>query len=311
MAGLRPLLALVLATAACAGEPLRIVIAPRTTLAATAAVLSQLARLEGDPALVARLSHIPVITLSGLRPLRIEEPLIRAALARAGYEGQARISGAGELQSAALRIEATSLIAAASAALDPAGDEVAVSVRRPPDDLVVPDPGQVPTLIAESLDRNPAATQVPMRVRVMSGDHELARTLVLLEVRRWRRVVILTAPLARGAAVDAADLRQERIEVSRVHRDALTDPASLLGLQALRELPAGTVLTKAHLAVPPEVIPGRPVILVFRRDGLELSTGGESLGVARLGDQVQVRRSHDGAVLKGRVSRRDEVEIGF
>lgn len=287
---------------ACAAElPLvRVALRPASAVAAPQARLAEVADLSGDPAGVAELGEVPVLTLFGAGVFRLDERRVRAALGRRAAPWRLEVSGVGQVSVPSRRFAADELVVAARAAIEPAGDELEIGLVRPLADLVVPDLGGGVRLVADAVDRTLVSGEIPVRVRVLLGDAELGRALVPLAVGRFRTLAVAAAPIARGQLIAAADVRSERVRVSQRHLDSLGDPAQAIGRLATRDLREGDHLPRWSVATPPDVRAGSPVTLVWRGDGIELTASGESMTTARLGERIHVRRA-DGQVVKAQV----------
>lgn len=309
MAVLRLLPAALALVAALPAAEVRVAIRPQALVAAPQARLADVAELSGDPQGVAALADLPVVGISGLAAVRIDERRVRAAVARHAREWELVVAGVGRVAAEPRRLSAEELVAAARAALPADGDRIEAMVARCPSELVVPDLGPGLELRGDLLDRGQAAGEVAIRVRAMRGDSEHGRALVVLSVRRWRRLVVAAAPIPRGQVVQAADVRQEEVAVERRHADALADPAVAVGQLTTRDLVEGEVLMRWNLAPRPAVAAGRPVILLWRRGGIELSVAGEAMASGRIGDRIHVRRP-DGQTVQARILTEGVAAIG-
>lgn len=299
-----PRLAMLLLVGALAGaaEPplVRVALRPVSAVAAPQARLLDVAELSGDPAGVAELGEVPVLTLFGAGVFRLDERRLRAALGRRVAAWRLEVSGVGQVSVPPRRIAADELMDVARAAIDPAGDELEIRLARPLAELVVPDLGAGVRLVADAVDRTLVSGEVPVRVRAMLGDAELGRALVPLAVGRFRTLAVAAAPIARGQLIAVSDVRSERVRVDQRHLDSLGDPALAIGRLATRDLREGDHLPRWSVAIPPDVRSGSPVTLVWRGDGIELTASGQSMTTARIGERIHVRRA-DGQLVKAQV----------
>ena len=310
MAPRAPLLAAVLALAAALpGAEVRVAIRPAASVAAPQARLADVAELSGDPQGIAALADLPVVGLSGFGAVRIDERRIRAAIARHAGDWDLVVLGTGRVAAPPLRLPSSALADAARAAIPVDGDRLDIGVVRCPAELVVPDLGPGLELHGDLLDRGQTAGEVAVRVRALRGEQEQARTLVVLGVRRLRRLVVAAGPIARGQAIGDADVRLAEQAVDRRHAEAFADPALAVGQVATRDLAEGEVLMRWALAPRPAVVAGRPVTLLWRRAGIELSAAGEAMASARIGERIHVRRQ-DGQAMQGRVVADGLVAVG-
>lgn len=294
---MRAVLLLLFALCAVASEP-TVRLRAQASVAATQATIGDCADLAGDPAAVGALAALPVLSLPDLAPRTLEAGQVRAALVRAGL--QAQVQGSCRVVRPARMIEAGDLIDAARAAVPRVGDdEVMIAVVRCSGAATVADCGRPPRLLAEPLTPS-LVGECAFRVRILDGDAEAARGLVVLSLRRLRQAAVAARPLARGQVVGAGDLRLAQIEVAPATTAATVDLASLVGRTLRLEVAAGQAVVPGMLIDPPAVIGGQPVELVVRVGAAELSAPGAALADGRVGQAVMVRRG-DGRQVRGTV----------
>ncbi len=102
--------------------------------------------------------------------------------------------------------------------------------------------------------------------------------------------------LPRGRALEASDMRA----AERVHwgEPVEGDPIAKVGWVTRRIVRTGEELRQPTVQPPVLVQSGRPVTVVWRRDGVGLRVGGEAAGSASLGEHVYVR-TQSGIRLRG------------
>lgn len=112
-------------------------------------------------------------------------------------------------------------------------------------------------------------------------------------------VTVLAHPVERGALLTAADFTLEERPDGTVAAEIGPDQAE--GQEAVRWLPAGTMLRRTDIASPRLVKRGEPVTLRIRSAGLLISTSGRSLADGRRGDTVRVMATATRRTLEGQV----------
>jgi flagella basal body P-ring formation protein FlgA len=279
---------------------------PEVCLAAPHATLADLADLTGPADLVAAIRDLPVQSLSRVAVV-VDERLVRAAV---GTKAPLVVRGTSKARQPVRTISVADCIAAARAVLVPTGDDAEIALVRSSGPVVCGDDGTAPALIAEPLDRGRVG-EVPVRVKVMRHEHELARALVVLRIQRFAQVVMLGVDLPRGGVIGAGDVALQRIQLTPATQDALRDLAQVVGRQANRELKAGQVLTPSLAVEPLAVRPGQAVTLWFKSGTIELSAPGEALAGGRPGEVVMVRRLADDRRIRGQVTGAGRVLVNF
>lgn len=282
---------------------------PTVVLAAPRATLADLAELTGPADAVAAIGAVVIQELRSV-PVRIDERLVRARLGHQAPNIVLKITGESLVNQPLRTISIDEQVRAATAAIVTSGDDAEVTVQRTSGPLSIADDGSAPRIEASPLDRGRVG-EVACRVRLLRGEDELARSLVVLRVRRFSRVAVLTVDVKRGVVLGAGDLMVERVELSTAIQDAITDPAVVLGYLANRDLVAGQVLTAA-LALPPLAVrPGQGVTMVWRTGTVELAAPGEALAGGKIGDIVGVRRMADQQRVRGQIIGPGQVLMNF
>jgi flagella basal body P-ring formation protein FlgA len=123
-------------------------------------------------------------------------------------------------------------------------------------------------------------------------------------------VTVLNRSLSRGDLVSAEDVRVDRQPRNRaVGRIAVVEPSEIVGRQARRSLRAGQVIAAADFARPQVVARGETVTVVFRAKSLRVTTRGQALSAAAVGDTVSVLNPQSKRTLQGTVAAPGLVEI--
>ncbi len=296
--------------AACA-EAVRITLTARAEVIGRIVTIGDIAELDGEPGLVARLGAVTLLELGDLAEHRLSAAQVQSAAAAAAPGRMLQVAGECRVSRRALVIGADALVAAAvAAAASESGAETVATRVRDGGAVIVPDDAVPTRLVAEALDRA-AGGEIPYRVRVLRGESELARTLVTLNVTRLRAVAVAARSMRAGEVIAAADVRIARMAMDAVSRYAPEQGDALVGQTARIDIAEGTALSAGLLRPHLDVHGGSAVILVFSSAGLEVSGSGEALSDGKIGDLVQVRRGSDGSCVKGRVSAPGEVRINY
>jgi flagella basal body P-ring formation protein FlgA len=186
---------------------------------------------------------------------------------------------------------------AASAGLAEPQFEVAVVAARPAPPC--PKPVEV-----EALD-----TRQPSRMRfaVRCPDPGGWRYEYLVRARLSALVAVAAAPVAANEPLADAQVTLERRDISAI-ADPISEAGQAVGQVSRRPLRAGDILRSSQLVAPVLVKRGEQVVMLARRDGIEVSTSGEALDAGGRGAIVRVRNSGSGQVVRMRVTAAGTVE---
>ena len=120
-------------------------------------------------------------------------------------------------------------------------------------------------------------------------------------------VAIAAAPVAANEALSDAQVTIERRDISNI-ADPISNPADAVGQMSRRMLRPGDILRSGQLSSPVLVKRGDAVMMVARREGIEVSMAGEALDAGGKGAVVRVRNSGSGQVVRMRVAGPGTVE---
>ena len=310
---MRCLAALLLASFLVAGilpaiEPVQIKLRGRIELASGQALLGDLADLTGPAEAVARLAVLPVQDLYGTNTFTVAPGQIRRVCTAQAPGISILVSGTAQVVQARRSIPVEAQVQAATAVVTAPGDDAEVKLVRANGSLVVGDDGQPADLRAEVIEPG-ASGEIPVRIRVMRGEREEARSLVVINIRRFRRVAVLVTDIVRGQPIGLTDVVIDRVEIVRALNDPLERGEDAVGLVAQRDLTAGTVLRRSQLSLPLAVRPGQRVHLVWRQGAIELAVAAECLAAGKVGETVTVRRLSDGQVVRAQVEASGQVAV--
>jgi flagella basal body P-ring formation protein FlgA len=291
-------------------EGLQVILQEHAIVTDSRVLLGDIAALDGDPVLVSAASGLTVRRLPGVGSWIVDARAVRA-LVRRQLGADASVDGSATVVREAEVVTATRIEEAAMAHLMTRRDdrEVDVSILRHPVALSVPAAESPVSLEAEPLS---AAWwgQVPYRVRLMRGDVEVGRTLVVFRVNSWREVPVAARDLSRGHTLSLQDFAMRRVRVRAGQGDDAdaVSPEDLAGWVLQCAVAAGTPIDRVAAKPLPDVERGSTVVVVYKGTSFDLTTHGEALTAGRTGDRIQVR-VNDGRVVEGSVAGVNRVVI--
>lgn len=149
----------------------------------------------------------------------------------------------------------------------------------------------------------------PMSIRVRCPSPSPWSIYVRATVRAMLELPVLTRTVPRGERIGASDLTLERRRIDRDPAALIRDRSRIIGLEARRDLPAGSALRHAFLAAPIIVERGQTVTLIAGNDGVEVRMQGKALGRAAAGDRLLVSNMRSGRSVEGVVEADGSVRI--
>lgn len=119
----------------------------------------------------------------------------------------------------------------------------------------------------------------PTFVKVLAYvDNQLVETeQVKLNAKLYKNVVVAAKAMMSHEVFTAESIRLERMDISRIPGNSLTDAAQVIGLSAKKDLTPGTVLNRAFLEKPVLIKNGDMVTIIARIGGIEISAPGQAM----------------------------------
>jgi flagella basal body P-ring formation protein FlgA len=185
---------------------------------------------------------------------------------------------------------------AASGLTEPQIDLSVVTTRAPPP--------CAQNVAIEALD-----TRSPQRMRFLARCNDTPgwRYEYVVRARLTAMVAVTAGPVAANEALTDAQVTIERRDISNI-ADPITTPDEAVGQMSRRMLRPGDILRSGQLSSPVMVKRGDAVMMVARRDGIEVSSAGEALDAGARGAMVRVRNANSGQVVRMRVAGPGQVE---
>ena len=155
----------------------------------------------------------------------------------------------------------------------------------------------------------PLETRSPQRMRFVARcpDTPGWRYEYVVRARVTAMVAIAAAPVAANEALTDAQVTIERRDISNI-ADPISNPADAVGQMSRRMLRPGDILRSGQLSSPVLVKRGDAVMMIARREGIEVSMAGEALDAGGKGAVVRVRNAGSGQVVRMRVAGPGTVE---
>jgi len=159
-------------------------------------------------------------------------------------------------------------------------------------------------VVIEALD-----TRFPQRMRFLARCNDTPgwRYQYIVRARVTAMVAIAAAPVAANEALLDSQVTIERRDISNI-ADPISSPDEAVGQMSRRMLRPGDILRSGQLSSPVLVKRGDAVVMMARREGIEVSTAGEALDAGARGAVVRVRNAGSGQVVRMRVSGQGTVE---
>lgn len=123
-------------------------------------------------------------------------------------------------------------------------------------------------------------------------------------------VVVTDKTINRNTTLSAADLKVERRTLTK--QDSFyTDPNQAIGLETIRRIRGGSVLSQSDVQVSAVIEKGNEIILIANKDGFIATTKGIALEDGYLGKQIEVQNISSGNVIRAVVTGKNQAKTLF
>ena len=188
---------------------------------------------------------------------------------------------------------------AANASLDPEA-RLEIDVRWQ-GDILLETPGVVDYHVRKLSSRpfrGPTVTRVEILV-----DGDVARTLAItVDCRLFRDVAVTARTVRRGEMLSAhGAVSIEERDITQLKHGFYTHLEDLDMLQSSRPIGAGDVITHRHAEPVPVIHRGDQITRQARSRNMTMETNGEAMQDGGIGEQIRVRNTDSGKVIRGQI----------
>lgn len=131
---------------------------------------------------------------------------------------------------------------------------------------------------------------------------------VQTEVKVMADVLHVTQPVARGHSLSIGDISSQQVNLTRMPEGVFTDPAQVIGKIATNNISSGQPLRQQMLRDPYIILRGQKVKLVAQGRSFSVTSEGQALADAAIGQVVQVR-NQSGRIISGLARQNSIVEV--
>lgn len=130
-------------------------------------------------------------------------------------------------------------------------------------------------------------------------------------IKHYEAVVTARQSIPRDTPITQNMLSLEEMDTSRIRDRYFTDPKALQGMRTRWPIRAGDVIAAKRLLAANAVNEGDQVIIHAQVGSLEVKMLGEALEDGQVGDQVRIKNTRSGKVLRARVIAKGVVQVGI
>ncbi len=251
----------------------------------------------------------------------ISRVLVKVRLVSGGFSTRDFVFSGAECCAVRLnsvRVKAERMVEAARSHLESCfpegGPEVRLELLRSVQPVLLPAEDAEVQLKPSTAGSGSPSGMVRVDVDLVRGGKRLKRVPVSFMVRLYDRVAVARRRIGRGERLSPENIVFARREVTSVQGRCLRIRGELEGLQALRTIEPGTVVTRhAAGAIPKPVVVERNqrIFLVVQTRTLRVITLGKSLSRARAGEPVRAENLATGREVAGVATEQGLVRVSL
>ena len=151
--------------------------------------------------------------------------------------------------------------------------------------------------------------RLPIRVQVSVDNKKAARFLAHANIDLWQEVPVITRSLDRGMLISKGDIQLIRVNLNQKPADLVINEKELVGKRVKSRLLSGDTVRRAQVDIPPTVVRGSTVSIIYRRAGIQASAMGQATTDGLLGETISVINTSSKRVVRAVVKNSKEVEV--
>lgn len=126
----------------------------------------------------------------------------------------------------------------------------------------------------------------------------------------WKVMPVASRPLRRGDIIGASDVRLAKVNTTVMARDSVEQIGDVVGRSLMRDVGQGEMFNAAAVVVPPLVVAGSRVTMLYRQGRLEAAAVGIALEAGVAGQEIKVKNEASQKIVTARVREKGLVEVG-
>ena len=129
------------------------------------------------------------------------------------------------------------------------------------------------------------------------------------EIDQWREIPVASRALPKGSVVGPDDVVMARMNLAALSRDVARERGSILGMELGRNIGYGEPFTRGKLAIPPIIVSGSKVTMMYHGRHFEATATGIALESGLQDQTIKVRNDSSKKTVTGTVLATGLVEV--
>lgn len=153
--------------------------------------------------------------------------------------------------------------------------------------------------------------KIPISIHFDVNGNYQKRVWATATVEVLAEVVVTKRPLGRHKPLTEDDFELQRMDLSNVPANVITEPEAILGKRTRRAIGAKTILRADLIEFPPLVKRGDLVMIIAESDGFKITALGQVKKRGRLGERIPVINFDSKKILYARVVDANTVKVDY
>ena len=185
----------------------------------------------------------------------------------------------------------------------PSGGKISFNVADI-DPRVIIKPCQVP--LTANIPENTSRRNV--NIKITCEDSTSWQIYLPAKIERTFAVVVTTSTIQKGDILTKENIAIKFIANNRIRGEKLTDINSVLGSKAKKRIGADHTITKKNVCL---VCKGDAITIIAKTENFMIKTKGTALSSGNLNQQIRVKNSRSGRIIKPKISAVNQVTINL
>ncbi len=189
------------------------------------------------------------------------------------------------------------------------------------------DSGIAPEITINQLDKRLRLKKctIPPEYSLKSNDRKFGNVTVFIEcngeitwslyipasVIGYESVLVAKQGIFRGTIIGKQHIKHKKIDLSKAYYGYYTLAEQIIGKQASRTIPTGTIISKLFLELPDIIKNGQEVYIQAKTNSINIQLKGKALSDGKLGQLIKVRNVSSGKIIQAKVISSTKVKVSL
>lgn len=152
---------------------------------------------------------------------------------------------------------------------------------------------------------------IPMSILFFVDGESYKKVKATVKIQIFKEVVVTKKPLGRYRRITQDDVCMQKMDITNLSNDIITNYKDVLGKRARRNIWAKVVLRAEYIEFPPLVKRGDTVLIVAESENMKITALGEVRKAGRRGERVKVINLNSNKRIFARIIDENTVKVDF